>query len=148
MKILSLVLVSALATGCTFGNARVVRETKTGGEIALEGMRDEAQKKADAVMTAKCPSGFDIDEQGEAVVGSTTNSDTSRGRSSGFSFGRPSTNTQSTSRDATEWRIKYHCKGAEPTIAAPAEGEKPAEGTAKPAGAQQSRVQHELVIRF
>jgi len=141
MKLFTLLIVTSLATGCTFGNARVVRETKSGGEIALEGMRDEAQKKADAVMASKCPSGFEVDEQGEAVVGSTTDSQTQAGSRSGFTFGRPTSNTQSSSRDATEWRIKYHCKGAEPELAAPANGE------AKPAGTQ-SRAQHELILRF
>lgn len=129
----------ALAACTPYGNARTVRETKTGGEIALEGQREIAQQKADAAMAAKCPSGFEVDEQGEAVVGSSSDSQTQAKRATLFSA--PGSNTQTQSRDVTEWRIKYHCKGAEEQ---PAEKAAPTE-EAKP---QQGREQHTLILRF
>jgi len=93
-------------TGC--GAIRVVRRTKAGGEIALEGLPEKARVKANDYMSAQCPSGFDILEEGEAVIGSESTASTTSGRSL---FGQPSLNSRSSTTDKTEWRIKYECKG-------------------------------------
>lgn len=143
MKIAVIVAaIGSVALGaCTpYGNARTVRETKTGGEIALEGAREIAQKKAEDAMVAKCAGGYEIDEAGESVVGQATNADTQVKRPT--LFVAPGSNTQSTSRDVTEWRIKYHCKGAE--AAEPSEKAAPAAGAFE----HQSRDQHILILRF
>lgn len=127
---------SAFLGACTpYGNARTVHETKAGGEIALEGSREIAQKKAEEVMAARCANGYEIDEAGETVVGQASSSDTSARR--GGLFTPPGTNTQTTSRDVTEWRIKYHCNGAEPEQKAASEDEAP-----------QARTQYTVVVHF
>lgn len=128
---------SAFLGACTpYGNARTVHETKAGGEIALEGSREVAQKKAEEAMAARCASGYEIDEAGETVVGQSSDSDTHARR--GGLFTPPGTSTQTTSRDLTEWRIKYHCKGAEPEQKAAPEGE----------AAPQARTQYTIIVRF
>lgn len=141
MKVASFAFVSLLAVACTpIGNARIVKETKSGGEIALEGSREIAQQKADLAMNAKCPGGFEVDEAGETSVGSTTSSETqNRSSRSGIILGNPSSSsTQQVSRELTEWRIKYHCKGTEPEEKAAPAGEVKKEGF----------VQHTFVVRF
>ena len=103
-KVASFAFVSLLAAACTpIGNARIVKETKTGGEIALEGSREIAQQKADLAMNTKCPGGFEVDEAGETTVGQTTNSETqNRAARPGLILGTPSgSSTQATSRDLT-----------------------------------------------
>ncbi len=138
MKNVSMIVLAICSlVGCSA--ARVVRETKTGGEIALLGDREEARQKANAMMAAKCQAGYEVDEEGDVVVGQETQARSdqySRNRSSGW--GRPSstTTTSATSRDVTEWRILYHCKGTE-APAAPA-----------PASAPQTSARHELILRF
>lgn len=93
------------ASGCSLGNYRVVKKTQSGGEIALLGVRDEAQEKANAYMASVCAKGFTILEEGEAVVGTTGEARTGRG-----AFNTVSTQTET--HDKTEWRIKYQCKDA------------------------------------
>lgn len=143
ISVVSAGILSLTVFGCAYGNARIVRETKNGGEIALEGMREPAQQKADAAMAAKCPGGYEVDEAGETVVGQSTDSQTQAKPVSLFSG--PGTTTQSNSREMTEWRIKYHCKGTEAPAEKAAPGtEAPAQGTS----GTQGIVQHTLIVRF
>ncbi len=97
------------ASGCSLGNYRVVKKTQTGGEIALLGVRDEAQEKANGYMASVCPKGFTVLEEGEAVVGQVgeARSEKSRGM-----FNTQGTTTRSETQDKTEWRVKYQCKDA------------------------------------
>ena len=94
-----------LATAC--GAARVVRQTQTGGELALEGPdRQEAMKKAHQSMQAHCQGPYSIVEQGEVVVGTdTVHSDESYVDEDGTVVNAGGEST----RQATEWRIKYQC---------------------------------------
>jgi len=134
MRIHSVILIGAsisLAAGCVHGNYRVVKKVNTGGEVALEGPQEEARQKADGYMHGACPSGFDILEESEAVVGSNSASQTK----TGVGWLGPQANTQSTTTDKREWRIKYQCKGVTDP-AAPA-----------PVAAKQGKIQ-ELIIRF
>ncbi|MCG8422747.1 MAG: hypothetical protein MJE77_32940 [Proteobacteria bacterium] len=96
-----------LAAGC--GTSRVVRQTQTGGEIALQGDRNEAMKDAHAQMQAHCQGPYTIVEQGEVVVGTDTiHSDESYVAEDGTVVNEGGEHT----RQATEWRIKYVCGNA------------------------------------
>ena len=122
ISISSLLALAAVACGPQ-GSYREVKVAQGGGELALEGDRALAHQKAEAYMQTKCAAGYDILEEGEATVGTDTTTSSSGGgvrvRSHGVSFGkRPS--SESSTRDATEWRVKYQCKGAAATPAAPA----------------------------
>jgi hypothetical protein len=108
------------------------------GIVALLGDRDAAREKATGYMNEQCPGGFDIVEEGEAVTGQTTNAN-SQSQGGQTIFGPAvNTNTQATTRNTTEWRIRYQCKGA---AAAPGGGPAPA------ASGAQSKI-HEIILRY
>ncbi len=98
--ICSVALVSL--AGCS--SIRVVKTTPEGGVLALQGSQDGAREKAVAYMQEKCSSGYDVVEEGEAVIGENTQGNASRGLFN-------SVNTSSTSTQKTEWRITFKCKG-------------------------------------
>jgi hypothetical protein len=121
---LGLVLAGSLAACAPQGSFREVKVAQGGGEVALDGDRTLAHQKAEDYMKTKCQAGYTILEEGEATVGTdTTSSSSSSGaRAHGFTIGSGNRNKSST-RDATEWRVKYQCKDAS---AAPAAGAAPA----------------------
>ncbi len=90
----------SLLTACS--SIRVVQKTKEGGVLALKGPRDSAHEKAEEYMLSRCPEGYDVLEEGEAVVGQDTSVRTEQTR-----YGT-STSTAQT-RDVREWRIVYRC---------------------------------------
>lgn len=90
-------------TGCS--GIRVVQRSQTGGVVALQGAESGAREKAGEYMSRECPRGYEIVEEGEAVIGQTTHADTRPG----LLFG---SHTTARSEDRREWRITYHCKGA------------------------------------
>lgn len=104
------------AVGCIHGNYRVVKTVPSAGEVALEGPQEEARQKAEGYMASRCPSGYDIVEEGEAVVGQNS---TSESRRSTTALIIPTTRTETSTTDKREWRIKYQCKGAPAAAAAP-----------------------------
>jgi hypothetical protein len=114
LSLIVLTLSAAASAGCA--GIRVVKRTPVGGEIALVGVREEAQAKANEYMARQCPSGYEVVEEGEAVVGQETTTTTTKGRGL---FGDKQLQSNSTSVDKREWRVKYQCKAA-PT--APAGG--------------------------
>ena len=79
----------SLFCGCA-GSVSVVHEANDGGTLALSGPEGSAREKADAVMKARCPMGYEIVEQGDAM----------------------------TADGDTEWRIVYACKGTHGKVAA------------------------------
>ncbi|MGE0172316.1 MAG: hypothetical protein AB7T49_06010 [Oligoflexales bacterium] len=103
--------------GCA--TARVVKtEPGKGGVVAVQhGLYGDANKEAQKLMAANCKGEYDIKEEGEVVVGSTTSSRTDKEKENRKSMFN-SESTQSTTRDQTEWRITYACKGkgAEKTV--------------------------------
>ncbi len=105
------------------GAARVVKQTQTGGEIALEGDRDEARKQADKEMMAHCQGPYTVVEQGEVVVGTDTvhTDDTYVDEETGTVVNEGGEST----RDATEWRIRYECGSSAPPPGPPAQSEPP-----------------------
>lgn len=98
---------TSLLVGC--GSYRVVRKTATGGEVALEqqGTMGQSHEKAVEYIASQCPSGYEIVEEGEAVIGSDTTAQSADGRDI---FGRNVNRSASTTTEKREWRIKYQCK--------------------------------------
>ena len=126
----SIVWVSALA-GC--GSIRVVKKTQDGGIVALAGDQTEARKKADAYMTSQCGGGgYEVVEEGEAVIGETNSSQAQATR-----FGTIQTQGQSTQK--TEWRLTFRCKSSAPPANAMSES---------PHGARETAELHSFVVRF
>ncbi|MCX6123197.1 MAG: hypothetical protein NTV34_00365 [Proteobacteria bacterium] len=124
MKFVAFSIFAALS-GCVsmdFSTARSV-QTKPGkgGVLTLNPPSDpKARAKADEIMHQTCAAKkAEITEEGEAVVGTTTNSNTEHNsgggggiKVAGLGFGStsPSTNSESTQKQLTEWRITYECK--------------------------------------
>ena len=52
-----------LLGGC--GSFRVLRESNTGGTVALEGAHEPARSKAERYMRSQCPQGYEIVEEGD-----------------------------------------------------------------------------------
>ncbi len=109
----------------------VKRQPGNGGEIALRTEhRDEDRLKAQSMMTTNCGSTpVKVLEEGEVVVGQTTNSNASQthqqgqeGQQVGTLFGMPITSgsqqasnntaTSATTTALKEWNIKYQCEKA------------------------------------
>ncbi|CAN5576387.1 hypothetical protein BH09MYX1_BH09MYX1_60420 [soil metagenome] len=151
----NVIVLSLIATGITAlvgcSGIRVVRASPQGGEIALQGNREDAMEKARAEMARTCggPQNYQIVEEGETVVGEQTsgNSTTQQGQTW---TGRPAsrTTTNQTTRDVTEWRVKYACGGAAPPPAGPHPGAAPPPGGAPPPAPMPVGQIHELVIRY
>src|SRR5438128_2247359 len=101
-SISAVALALATLSGCS--SIRVVQKTPSGGTVALQGAEDGAREKADEYMRSQCPAGYEVVEEGEAVVGSVTNA-----RATPTIIG-PVTTAQTS--DTREWRITYKCNGA------------------------------------
>jgi hypothetical protein len=106
----------------------IKKQPGNGGEIALRPEhRDEDRMKAQSMMASNCgASSVKVLEEGEVVVGSTTNSNASQthnagrqGTNVGTLFGIPvtsggqqasnDTSTSATTMAVKEWNIKYEC---------------------------------------
>ena len=74
--------------GCA-GNIHVVEDARAGGTVALHGSEGGAREKAAEHMKARCPGGYEIVEEGDAV----------------------------TAVGDREWRITYACKGTTGKVA-------------------------------
>ena len=122
-------LAASLMACAPQGSFREVKVAQGGGEVALEGDRALAHQKAEDYMKSKCQAGYTILEEGEATVGTdtSTSSSSSGARTHGFTIGRRN-QTESSTRDATEWRVKYQCKDASPAPAAGPAAASPATG--------------------
>jgi hypothetical protein len=110
------------------GRARPVQRTQTGGIIALEGDRQKASEEASQLMAQHCQGQYQVVEEGEHVVGTDTAaaSESYEGRHGTYEEGGEST------REATEWRIKYVCGAGGP----PPAGDETA-GAPPPAGGEE-----------
>jgi hypothetical protein len=99
-SILALSFILFVFSAC--GTARLVKTSPgKGGEIAVAGDREKAMEQARAMMANTCGSKKpEVVEEGEAVIGETTNR-------SGSMF---STYGTSNTQQRTEWRIKFECK--------------------------------------
>lgn len=115
----------------------VRRKPGVGGEISLKTEhRDEDRAKAQSMMDTNCGTmAPKISEEGEVVVGTTTNATASQthnygsnGTQVGSLFGIPVTSgaqqpsndtaTQATTTQVTEWVIKYDCAKTEVPVKA------------------------------
>ena len=106
---------SFASVGCIHGSYRVVKRTPNSGELALMGPQDEARFRATEYMASQCPAGYDIVEEGEAVIGQEGVAQTQRG----VGFFGPTLNTQTSTVNKTEWRVKFQCKETAGAKAAP-----------------------------
>src|SRR5689334_8984588 len=149
MKNVSIVLGVACVLGVAgCSGIRVVKASKSGGEIALIGDREAAMEKARVEMERTCggPQAYEVVEEGEAVVGEVSDS---RGQATGGHtiFGDPAVRTSqhTETTQKTEWRVKYACKGAAqpPPAGNPPAGNPPAAGTGTPTGQI-----HTVIVRF
>jgi hypothetical protein len=145
--------VIVLGVACVLGVAgcsgiRVVRASKSGGEIALIGDREQAKEKAIVEMERTCggPQTYVLVEEYEAVVGEVSDSRGNAQAGRGI-FGNPevrtSEHTETTQK--TEWRVKYECKGA--AQPAPA-GNPPAGAPPVTTSGTPSSQLHEVIVRF
>ncbi len=91
--LLSVALASGLLlTVGACGKARLVQQTRIGGELALDGNRKKALASARKHMNKHCDGSYTILEEGN-VVASTDET-----------------------KDVTEWRIKYVCGDTMPPV--------------------------------
>lgn len=113
-----------IISGCA--TARVVTKyPNKGGVIAIPSEGDSKSRgKAEEIMRANCGSaGFEVLEEGEAVVGSkaTTESkmtselvSTKKSKILGVTFthstGGDNTSSTTTTQQETEWRLTYSCR--------------------------------------
>lgn len=97
-------LVSLLAlTGCS--GIRVVRRAPDSGTVALVGPQGAAREKAERYMHQQCPTGYEVVEETEAVVGQSSSAESRRDS-------RGVVRTSSSTSDTVEWRISYRCNGS------------------------------------
>lgn len=107
-RILSLALASVLGLSLmACSSARIVRDTASGGTVAMRGPDGSAREKAEKLMVAKCPNGYAVVEQGEVPYGESYTNYGSYGRPSGFGI------TTGSSTQKTEWQIVFQCKNAQ-----------------------------------
>ena len=110
------VICGALLFASACGQARIVRQTQAGGEIALEGDRQKAMEQAHSAMQAHCQGPYTITEQGEVVIGTdTARADEAYVEEDGTVVSEGGEST----RQATEWRVKYVCGNSAPPADAP-----------------------------
>jgi hypothetical protein len=122
MKLVALTVILGLSS-CVAVDPTTARAVQTkpnkGGIVTLDPPSDpRARAKADAIMKQTCGSKkAEIAEEGEAVVGSKSSSNTAHNSSkpsgiAGLSFASssPTTETDSVQKQVTEWRITYECK--------------------------------------
>lgn len=141
---LAIAFFSFASAGCA--GIRVVKRTPVGGELALIGSREEAQDKANEYMGRQCPGGYDVLEEGEAVVGQQTSTTSRPAR--GF-FGEKQLQSNSVSEDKREWRVKYQCKhDALPNAPAAAPAVSPDAPSAAPLKTGRSSAVREVVVTF
>lgn len=115
-----LLIVQSCAHDWTTAKSVTMRPGK-GGVVTLHPQEDpRARAKANAIMANTCGNKkAEVTEEGEAVVGVSKRSQTDhnssgsgalRLSSNGIGFGSHSSDTDSTERQLTEWRITYECK--------------------------------------
>ncbi|MCX6118195.1 MAG: hypothetical protein NT027_11685 [Proteobacteria bacterium] len=120
MRVILLALISALSS-CAYDptSARSVSmKPGKGGVVTLSHPQDpRSRAKGDEIMNQTCAGKkAEVTEEGEAVVGTATKSNTEHNKpSSGFSIGGlgmggPSSETEAVAKQVTEWRITYECK--------------------------------------
>jgi len=102
------------------GSAKVIQRTQAGGVIELQGDRGKATEQATKEMAAHCggPGSWQVTQEGEEVIGQDTftREDTAQDSKTSRSGRRSSTDTtttgQTSTRNATAWRIHYTCNSA------------------------------------
>ena len=99
------------------GSAKVIQRNQAGGVIELQGDRGKAMEQATQEMAAHCggPGSWQVIQEGEEVIGQDTftREDTAQDTKTSRRGRRQSTDTtttgQTSTRNATAWRIHYQC---------------------------------------
>src|SRR5262245_25599017 len=116
MKRVNLLVAAACLLGAC-ASYRYVHRTQTGGTIALKGPYEDAMAKARGAMEQHCQGPYTIVEEGEAVIGEDTVAQGRRTHTGSSTTG----SAESSTRNATEWRVTYVCGVQAPApTAAPA----------------------------
>jgi hypothetical protein len=105
------VVVLALLGACGCAGPRFVSIGPEGGTLAMPSNASYYRRQAVQMLNEKYPSGWEIDHEGEVVVGQVTTSDTN---AHDVRYGRVVERRTETS-DKTEWQITFHPKGIVPT---------------------------------
>lgn len=99
----------ALLSGCATTRNVEYAPGKSGTVAVKEGIFGDARADADKKMRANCNGRkYTIIKEGESVIGHNTTNNKNGGGFSLINFG--DTEGDSSTRNATEWRIKYRCK--------------------------------------
>jgi hypothetical protein len=100
-------LIASASVGC--GAARIVHRTPAGGVVALEGDRNKAMEQAHQLMADHCGGPYQIMSEGEHVVGTDRAQST---ESYVTEEGEVVEERGESTREATEWRLRYSCGNA------------------------------------
>ena len=95
--------------GC--GTARLISRDQYGGVIALDGDRNKAMEDGNRLMTDNCRGPYTVVSEGEEVIGTDT---AHRDDTYVTKDGRVVNKGGESTRQATEWRVKYQCGGPPP----------------------------------
>jgi len=115
LLLIALILLGSTACGCV----RYVQKGPDYGVVAMPMDTNvwpfQFRQKAEKLMQDHFPNGYVIENEGEAVVGQTIESETEEVdgpnyRKGNWSLGFGSSKTTSTINDQTEWRILYRAK--------------------------------------
>jgi hypothetical protein len=108
----SFCFLACLVVAACYPAPREVRRTAGGGEIAIYANVPDACEEANQIMAARCPNGFDIVEEGEAVIGAVASGHESGTltRYGNSSIGHYSGTSYQTVEDKREWRVLYQCR--------------------------------------
>ena len=109
-------VVLALLGACGCAGPRFVSIGPEGGTLAMPSNDSYYRRQAVKMLDEKYPSGWEIDHEGEVVVGQVTTSDTD---ARDVRYGRVVERRTETS-DKTEWQITFHPQGVVPTTPKPA----------------------------
>jgi hypothetical protein len=105
------VLVLVLLGACGCAGPRFVSIGPEGGTLAMPSNASYYRREAVKMLDEKYPSGWEIDHEGEVVVGQVTTTDTNA-HDVGFAS---VVDRRTETRDKTEWQITFHPKGIVPT---------------------------------
>jgi hypothetical protein len=101
----------ALLGACGCASPRFVSVGPEGGTIAMPSNASHYRREAFKMLDDKYPNGWEIDHEGEVVVGQVTSHQTTAHE---VAFGRE-VEHRTEVQDKTEWQINFHPKGVVPT---------------------------------
>ena len=98
----------ALATLAGCASARLVVVEPGGGAVAIHRNEPASRAKALELIAQRCPGGYEIVREEEAVTGTEVTNESSTEIDKSFNEAR--TTQRLSTRTRTEWRISFRCK--------------------------------------